>query len=192
MALFSSSVNSFCRVRGRRTLNMAKARMTEVMPTPKRPSGFRADVEVGQRQQAAEEHAGEGGAQGELGHVALEHVGEPPAVLLLEGPGADLFVRELVAGSSPTRAPGSAADTVPSSRDQTDPAPGALALRRRLPSLFVAHGGARCHRPPGAASGVRAKRRPARAAALLFRAQALSKRCRPLMRQNERSATSAS
>ncbi len=63
---------------------------------PQRPAGLRADVEVGQRQDAAEEEAGEAGAERQLRQVAAVDVLQPPLVLLLRGPVADLLRGELL------------------------------------------------------------------------------------------------
>ena len=75
-----------------------------------RPAGLGADVKVGCGEHAAEQKAGEGGAQRQLGHVAAEDVGEPPTVFLFAGPGADLFGRE---GGN-----GHRGHTIPETRDE--------------------------------------------------------------------------
>ncbi|MCZ7638138.1 MAG: hypothetical protein M5U12_20105 [Verrucomicrobia bacterium] len=64
------------------------------------PGDFGAEVEVGEGKHSAEQHAGEGGAEGELGLVPPPDVGEPPAVLLRQGPGADLVRIKLRQGHS--------------------------------------------------------------------------------------------
>jgi hypothetical protein len=56
------------------------------------------DVERGGGEHAAQDEAGGRGAQGELRHVAAIHVLEPPAVLLLAGPRADLLIGEMQDG----------------------------------------------------------------------------------------------
>ena len=63
-----------------------------------RPAGLGGHVEVGDAQDPAEEEARDGGAQRQLRHVAAEHVLEPPAVLLLARPLADLLVGEVLQG----------------------------------------------------------------------------------------------
>ena len=67
-------------------------------PDAERPAGLRADVQVRDAEQAAEQETRDCRAQRELRHVAAEHVVEPPAVLLLAGPGADLFFGEVQQG----------------------------------------------------------------------------------------------
>jgi len=67
---------------GTGSLNIEKARMTEVMPTPSVPSRLGPHVEVGGGKDAAQEETGERGPQGELRHVAAEDVGQPPAIFL--------------------------------------------------------------------------------------------------------------
>ncbi len=63
-----------------------------------RPAGLGAHVEVGDAQQSTEQEPGDGRTQRELRHVAAVDVGEPPAVFLFEGPGADLFGGQLLQG----------------------------------------------------------------------------------------------
>ena len=75
---------------------MAKARITDVMPTPSVQPVLRADVEVRQRQDAAQHHARQGRPDRQLRHVPAVDVLEPPAVLLLERPIANLFVTQVL------------------------------------------------------------------------------------------------
>ena len=67
-------------------------------PDAERPARLCADIQVRDAEQAAEQEARDGRAQRELRHVAAEYVVEPPAVLLLAGPGADLFFGEVEQG----------------------------------------------------------------------------------------------
>src|SRR5439155_19610230 len=59
-------------------------------------AGLAGDVERGRGEDAAEQESGRSRARGELRHVAAIHVVEPPAVLLLAGPAANLRIVELL------------------------------------------------------------------------------------------------
>jgi hypothetical protein len=64
-------------------------------------SSLASDVKGRRRQHAAEEEAGDRGADRELRHVAAVHVVMPPAILLETRPGGDLLLVQLLDGHEP-------------------------------------------------------------------------------------------
>ena len=57
---------------------------------------FRSNVEVGEREDTADEHSRQPGTQGQLRHVPLPHVIQPPPILLLERSGSNLLFAQML------------------------------------------------------------------------------------------------